>query len=50
MFLDFEEFNSGAVYMGNDSTCKMIGIGSVQIRMFDGVVQKLNDVRDMSLF
>ena len=31
--------------MGNDSTCKMIRIGSVQIKMFDGVIQKLNDVR-----
>ena len=38
MFLKFKEFNGGVVYMGNDSTCKMMGIGSVQIKMFDGVV------------
>ena len=31
--------------MGNDSTCKMMGIGLVQIKMFDGVIRKLNDVR-----
>ena len=31
--------------MGNDSTCKMTGIGSVQIKMFDGIIRKLNDVR-----
>ena len=31
--------------MGNDSTCKMTEIGSVQIKMFDGVIKKLNDVR-----
>ena len=45
MFLDFKEFNGGVVYMGNDSTCKMMGIGSIQIKMFDGVIRKLNDVR-----
>ena len=31
--------------MGNDNTCKMMGINSVRIKMFDGVVRKLNDVR-----
>ena len=31
--------------MGNDSTCKMMGIGLVQIKMFDWVVRKLYDVR-----
>ena len=45
MFLDFKEFNGGVVYIGNDSTCKTMGIGSVQIKMFDGVIRKLNDVR-----
>ena len=45
MFLDFKELNGGVVYMGNDSTRKMTGIGSVQIKMFDGVIRKLNDVR-----
>ena len=45
MSLDFKEFNGGVVYMGNDSTCKMMGIDSVQIKVFDGVVQKINDVR-----
>ena len=45
MFLDFKEFNGGVVYIGNDSTCKIMGIGSVQIKMFDGVIRKPNDVR-----
>ena len=45
MFLDFKEFNGRVVYMGNDSTCKMMEIGSVQIKMFDGVIRKLNDMR-----
>ena len=45
MFLDFKKFNGGVVYMGNDSTCKMMRIGAVQIKLFDGVIRKLNDVR-----
>ena len=45
MFLDFKGFNGGVVYMGKDSSCKMMGIGSVQIKMFDGIIRKLNDVR-----
>ena len=44
-FLDFKEFIGGVVYMGNDSTYKMMGIDLVQIKMFDGVIWKLNDVR-----
>ena len=38
MFLDFKEFIGGVVYMGNDSTYKMMGIDLVQIKMFDGVI------------
>ena len=31
--------------MRNDATCQMIGIGTVRIKMFDGVVRDLTDVR-----
>ena len=39
MFLDFKEFNGGVVYMGNDSTYNMTGIGLIQIKMFDGIYE-----------
>ena len=31
--------------MGNDIVCPIEGIGSINIRMFDGVVRKLQGVR-----
>ena len=31
--------------MGNDTICPIEGIGSINIRMFDGVVRKLQGVR-----
>ena len=32
-------------YMGGDHPCNMEGIGTVQIKMFDGMVWELNEVR-----
>jgi len=37
--------DSGVVIMGNDAACQMIGIDIVRIKMFDGVVRDLTDVR-----
>jgi hypothetical protein len=31
--------------MGNDISCKVVGIGSIRIKMFDGIVKILIDVR-----
>ena len=31
--------------MGNDFSCKIVGVGSVQIKMHDGSVRTLIDVR-----
>ena len=31
--------------MRNNSSCKIVGIGIVKIKMFDGIVQTLIDVR-----
>ncbi|KAK3008658.1 hypothetical protein RJ639_014722 [Escallonia herrerae] len=31
--------------MGNDAVCKVMGIGTIQIKMFDGIVRTLGDVR-----
>ncbi|GJX70172.1 transposable element [Tanacetum coccineum] len=35
-FVTYEEFDGGHVFMGNDSPCKVVGIGTIQIRMHDG--------------
>jgi hypothetical protein len=37
--------NSGIVTMGNGAYCKITGIGNIRIKMFDGVVRTLCDVR-----
>ena len=31
--------------MGNDASCKVAGIGNIKIKMFDGVVRTVCDVR-----
>ena len=35
----------GVVLMGNNASCKVASIGTIRIRMFDGVVCTLGDVR-----
>ena len=44
-FDTYKPYNNDMVQMGNDATCPVIGIGTVKIKMFDGVVRVLNNVR-----
>ncbi|KAL6130850.1 hypothetical protein ACLB2K_069228 [Fragaria x ananassa] len=44
-FDTFEESSSGEVFRGDDSPCRILGIGSVKIRMHDGVVRKPENVK-----
>jgi hypothetical protein len=44
-FDTFKSCNAGTVLMGNDARCKAIGIGTIKVRMFDGVVRVLTNVR-----
>jgi hypothetical protein len=44
-FDTYRSVNSGIVTMGNGAHCKIIGIGNIRIKMFDGVVRTLCDVR-----
>ncbi|KAF3670301.1 hypothetical protein FXO38_07158 [Capsicum annuum] len=37
--------SKGVVLMGNNTPCKIVGIGTIRIKMFDGVVMTLGDVR-----
>ena len=32
-------------YYGQIATCKVVGVGSIQMKMFDGMVRTLSDVR-----
>ena len=44
-FKTYKSINDGVVYMGNDVTCNIVGIGSIQLQMFDGTTRILTDVR-----
>lgn len=44
-FETFKSCNAGTVLMGNDARCKAIGIGTIKVWMFDGVVRTLTNVR-----
>ncbi|KAH0640081.1 hypothetical protein KY285_036667 [Solanum tuberosum] len=39
------ETSGGTVLMGNNATCKIVGIGSVRVRCHDGTVRTITEVR-----
>uniref|UniRef100_A0A2N9H2K3 Integrase catalytic domain-containing protein n=1 Tax=Fagus sylvatica TaxID=28930 RepID=A0A2N9H2K3_FAGSY len=44
-FDTYKSVNCSSVRMGNDASCKVIGIGTIKIKMFDNVVRTLGEVR-----
>ncbi|KAL8494299.1 hypothetical protein ACS0TY_025194 [Phlomoides rotata] len=44
-FKDLEKMNGGSVLLGNDQSCKVQGIWSIKIKMFDGAGRILSNVR-----
>jgi hypothetical protein len=44
-FSKYQAIDGGIVFMGNNVSCKTDGIGSIKIKMFDGVVRTLIEVR-----
>jgi hypothetical protein len=40
-FTSYQYVDEGVVFMGNGISCKTVGVGSIRIRMFDGIVRKL---------
>eukprot|EP01018_Ginkgo_biloba_P027656 Gb_41806 [translate_table: standard] len=44
-FSSYQPVDGSVVFMGNDVSCETVGIGSVKIRMFDGIVRTLTEVR-----
>lgn len=43
----FESVNGDLVLMGSDIAYKIVGIGTIRIRMHDGIVRTLTNVRHM---
>ncbi|KAH9656609.1 hypothetical protein KPL70_022746 [Citrus sinensis] len=44
-FTDFCNLESDAVVMGNDQPCRTMGIGTIRLKIFDGMVRELKEVR-----
>jgi hypothetical protein len=44
-FTTYESVNGGSVLMGNGVACKIVGMGTIRIRMHDGIVRTLENVR-----
>ncbi|KAH9696084.1 hypothetical protein KPL71_023037 [Citrus sinensis] len=44
-FTDFRNLESSAVVMGNDQPCCTMGIGTIRLKIFDGMVRELKEVR-----
>lgn len=44
-FSNFKNLDTGVALMGNDHLCHILGIGTIRIKIFDGIVRELKDVR-----
>ncbi|KAL8140268.1 hypothetical protein V2J09_006289 [Rumex salicifolius] len=44
-FTSYKAINGGTVLMGNGHGCETVGIGTIRIKMHDGIVRTLMDVR-----
>ena len=44
-FAFYQTVNDGIVLLGDNHSCKIVGVGSVKIKMFDGFIRPLTDVR-----
>ena len=44
-FSSFEKLDGCSIIMGDDRPCNMEGIGTVHIKMYDGIMRELKEVR-----
>jgi len=44
-FISYQSIDDGVVFMGNGIPCKIFGVGSIRVRIFDGIVRESTDVR-----
>ncbi|KAG8503211.1 hypothetical protein CXB51_001212 [Gossypium anomalum] len=47
-FTIYEIVSESVVLIGINASCKIAGVGTIKVKMFDGVVRTLSDVRDGS--
>ncbi|KAG8479075.1 hypothetical protein CXB51_029907 [Gossypium anomalum] len=44
----YETVSECVILMGNNVSCKITGVGTIKVKMFDGVVRTLSDLRHVS--
>ena len=44
-FSDYYEYDGGRVMMGNNAMCKVIGMGNIHLKLHDGTVRLIRQVR-----
>ncbi|KAH9657209.1 hypothetical protein KPL70_022963 [Citrus sinensis] len=44
-FKNYETYDGGIVVMGNDASCRVIGRGTIKLKMLDGTIRELTNVR-----
>jgi len=44
-FSDYQNLDGGRVMMGNNSVCKVIGIGKIHLKLHDGSIKEIRQVR-----
>ena len=44
-FHTYKSWDGGVIYLGDNTTCPMIRVGDVRIKMFDGIVRTVSNVR-----
>ncbi|KAH9768487.1 Integrase catalytic domain-containing protein [Citrus sinensis] len=47
-FHTYEPISGGSVYMGNDHALEITGIGTIKIKMFDGTIRIIGEVRHVN--
>ena len=45
LFFSYIDVQGGVVLMANNLSCKVVGVGSNRIKMFDGILHTLSIVR-----
>ena len=44
-FKNFKETNGGKVFLGDNTSCQVRGVGDIQMKMLNGVTRLLQNVR-----
>ncbi|KAH9715183.1 hypothetical protein KPL71_020951 [Citrus sinensis] len=47
-FHTYEPISGGSIYMGNDHALEIAGIGTIKIKMFDGTIRTIGEVRHVN--